>query len=246
MAAPMVLSFITKRVHAEGLSMTGLGNLLANESGAIRNALPTGIAELIRPTTEETASPVVAQSVQAESSSLRWLLPLLALAAVIPTIFWLANRAPSVTPPQTSRITPPSGGFGTANRVAPDANRIASSSVDMVKGALVDTVLRFDTGSSKLTPASQARLNRIASTLATYPDVHATMDGYTDTVGSADSNKTLSLQRANSVISELIRKGISADRLSAEGYGQDDPIADNSTAEGRAQNRRVTVDVTQR
>jgi outer membrane protein OmpA-like peptidoglycan-associated protein len=72
------------------------------------------------------------------------------------------------------------------------------------------------------------------------------MDGYTDTVGSADSNKTLSLQRANSVISELIRKGISADRLSAEGYGQDDPIADNSTAEGRAQNRRVTVDVTQR
>jgi outer membrane protein OmpA-like peptidoglycan-associated protein len=164
---------------------------------------------------------------------------------VIPSIIWLASRSPTVTQPQVSRIGPPSADFGTANRVASDANRIANSSVDLVKGALADAVLHFDTASSKLTAVSEAKLKQIASTLTAYPDVHVTIDGHTDNVGAADSNKALSQQRADTVMGELVHKGVSAGRLSAEGHGQDNPIADNSTAEGRAQNRRVTVRVTE-
>jgi outer membrane protein OmpA-like peptidoglycan-associated protein len=68
--------------------------------------------------------------------------------------------------------------------------------------------------------------------------------GHTDSVGNPEQNLQLSQRRANMVVSELERKGISPDRITAEGAGQQNPVADNSTAEGRAQNRRVSVDVT--
>jgi OmpA-OmpF porin, OOP family len=243
LAAPLVLSFVTKRVRAQGMNMTGLGNLLAQESGAIRSELPASLTELVRPAAAETVSPVVAQTVQAEASPLRWLLPLLVLAVAIPAIFWLANRAPRVALPQIPK--PQARDLGTANRVASDADRIAKDSIDTIKGALGDVVLRFDTGSSKLQPGSEANLNHIASTLKAHPDTHVTIEGYTDDVGRAEKNLELSRQRANSVMASLIHKGISADRLSTEGHGQDEPIADNSTAQGRAQNRRVTVEARQ-
>jgi K(+)-stimulated pyrophosphate-energized sodium pump len=117
---------------------------------------------------------------------------------------------------------------------------------DIVKHKLPENVdLRFDTGSSNLRPESQEQLNNIAADLTAYPDIRVKVGGYTDNVGSAERNLQLSQARANSVVAELVRKGISPDRLTAEGYGQQNPIADNSTAEGRAQNRRVSVNVTQ-
>src|SRR5262249_51370525 len=148
-----------------------------------------------------------------------------------------------VTPSETSDLTPRTGNFGAANRVASEANRAVNSSVDIVRGALTDNVLRFGNGSSKLLPESEAKVNQIASTLKAYPDVHATVAGYTDDSGNAEKNMALSRNRADTVMAILIRKGVSGDRLNAEGYGQEDPIADNSTATGRAENRRVTVTV---
>jgi outer membrane protein OmpA-like peptidoglycan-associated protein len=88
--------------------------------------------------------------------------------------------------------------------------------------------------------------SQIAGDLRVYPDVRAKVAGYTDDVGSAERNLELSRKRANSVMAELVHKGISPDRLTAEGYGQHDPIADNSTAEGRAMNRHVSVGATQK
>jgi outer membrane protein OmpA-like peptidoglycan-associated protein len=70
-----------------------------------------------------------------------------------------------------------------------------------------------------------------------------TVKGYTDNVGKADSNMQLSQERANAVKAELVYDGISADRLSAQGFGEENPIADNASAEGRAHNCHVSVGV---
>ena len=97
-----------------------------------------------------------------------------------------------------------------------------------------------------LRPGSQEQLNNIAAILAAYPNVRMKVVGYTDNVGSADQNLQLSRDRANTVVAELIRRGISPDRLVATGYGEQYPIAGNSTEEGRARNRRVSMQVTQK
>ena len=70
--------------------------------------------------------------------------------------------------------------------------------------------------------------------------------GFTDNVGSADRNLQLSRDRANTVVAGLVRKGVSSDRLAAEGYGEQNPVGDNSTVEGRTRNRRVSMMVTQK
>jgi outer membrane protein OmpA-like peptidoglycan-associated protein len=246
-AAPIVMSFLGKRVRDEGMSMSGLGNLLQQESGTIRSALPAGLSDLFWPraSVAATASPVVAQAVERERSSFSWL-PILALVLLAPFLFWLFShtRKPTITQQITPAPIAPDptapAPTGTANRVAPDLG-------DIVKPKLPENVdLRFDTGSTKLRPESQEQLNQIAADLRADPDVRAKVAGYTDNVGGAGRNLELSQKRANSVTAELVRKGISPDRLTAEGYGQQDPIADNSTAEGRALNRRVSVGVTQK
>jgi outer membrane protein OmpA-like peptidoglycan-associated protein len=106
--------------------------------------------------------------------------------------------------------------------------------------------LSFDTASGQLRPESQEQLNSIAAILKAYPNVHVKVGGYTDNVGDADSNLQLSRDRANTVVAELVRRGVSPDRLEAEGYGEQYPVGDNSTEEGRAQNRRVSMRVTQK
>ena len=74
-----------------------------------------------------------------------------------------------------------------------------------------------------------------------YPKASFAIEGHTDSVGSKSSNQSLSERRANAVRDYLIANGIAADRLSAAGYGEDNPIADNKTRAGRAENRRVEV-----
>jgi outer membrane protein OmpA-like peptidoglycan-associated protein len=235
MAAPMVMGFLSKLVRAEEMNMSSLGNLLQRESGSIRDALPAGLADVFWPSTLRTATPVVAQTVTRESSSYRWL-PLLALV-LIPALFWMLNhaRGPKVAPPApvTTEMTP----RGTANRAAID-------SVDVVKRALLTTAdLKFDTGSAKLRPESEAVLDNMAAVLKKYPDVHVTVSGYTDSVGSPEKNLQLSQKRADAVVAGLVRRGISADRLTAEGHGEEYPIDNNSTGVGRARNRHVFLDV---
>lgn len=77
--------------------------------------------------------------------------------------------------------------------------------------------------------------------LSANPTLKIIVEGHTDNVGSSPSNKTLSEQRALSVKTALVNKGIPAERIEAVGYGQDVPVADNSTEEGRTKNRRVEI-----
>jgi outer membrane protein OmpA-like peptidoglycan-associated protein len=98
----------------------------------------------------------------------------------------------------------------------------------------------FDTGKSKIQPRSFPLLNQIARILIEHPDVkRVVVEGHTDSRGSAAANRTLSQARAEAVKTYLVQHGVEAARLDAKGYGPDRPVADNGTAAGREQNRRV-------
>jgi outer membrane protein OmpA-like peptidoglycan-associated protein len=106
--------------------------------------------------------------------------------------------------------------------------------------------LLFDTGSATLQPASQEQLSNVAAILKAYPQVKIRLGGYTDNTGDPAANLQLSDQRANNVMAELTRQGVDPSRVSAKGYGQENPIADNSTDAGRQQNRRISLRVTEK
>ena len=106
--------------------------------------------------------------------------------------------------------------------------------------------LLFETGSARLKPESREQLQNMAAILKAYPAVNLKIGGYTDNTGNAASNKKLSQQRADAAMAELTKLGVDKTRLEAEGYGQEIPIADNSTAEGRQKNRRTSVRVTKK
>ena len=106
--------------------------------------------------------------------------------------------------------------------------------------------LEFETDSAKLKPSSREQLGNIANILKAYPQVALKIGGYTDNTGDAAHNLKLSQDRATSTLNELVSQGIAKSRLAAEGYGQQFPVADNATAEGRQRNRRIDIRVTQK
>ncbi len=103
----------------------------------------------------------------------------------------------------------------------------------------------FRTGSAQLTPGSIGVLAEVAASLRSWPDKKIEIRGHTDNTGNPESNRDLSQRRAMSVRDSLIQMGIAPSRITAVGYGQDFPIADNGTSKGRAENRRVEVHVLQ-
>jgi outer membrane protein OmpA-like peptidoglycan-associated protein len=103
--------------------------------------------------------------------------------------------------------------------------------------------LTFETGKATLKPESQEQLKNIAEILKAYPRVTVKIGGYTDNTGDPQANLRLSQQRAEAVMAGLVNLGVDASHVKAEGYGQEHPVADNSTAEGRAKNRRIDIRV---
>jgi outer membrane protein OmpA-like peptidoglycan-associated protein len=103
----------------------------------------------------------------------------------------------------------------------------------------------FASGKSLLLPGAQTSLNQVSDALKDQSDKKIVVEGHTDSTGSADMNMQLSQARAQSVASYLITRGLSADQVTAQGFGPSRPVADNSTPEGRANNRRVEIVVQQ-
>lgn len=101
----------------------------------------------------------------------------------------------------------------------------------------------FDVGSSTLKPAGKAELDTLAAKLAGASVEGITVTGHTDNTGAAASNQALSERRAESVKSYLVSKGLEADKIRTSGMGAGKPVADNKTADGRARNRRVEIDI---
>ena len=128
---------------------------------------------------------------------------------------------------------------GTASGQKVDAKGCELGEVIVLKG------VNFATSSDMLKEGSSNVLDEVAETLKRYPNMVVEVAGYTDNRGSASLNQALSQKRAESVANYLIANGVSSANLKAKGYGIDSPIADNGTAAGRAQNRRVELHIIQ-
>ena len=107
-------------------------------------------------------------------------------------------------------------------------------------GAYASTIL-FDLGKADLKSASKLTLNNVVIIMKNFPSEKFRIEGHSDNTFTKEYNLTLSRDRANNVKEYLIKNGISASRLSAEGFGEDKPIATNDNAEGRQKNRRVEI-----
>ena len=101
--------------------------------------------------------------------------------------------------------------------------------------------LLFDTGSATLRPESSPTLQDLARTMERHGDLRVRIEGHTDNTGDAGANRRLSEERAQSVRAYLTQNGIDGSRIEAQGFGADNPVADNSMPEGRQTNRRVEL-----
>jgi OmpA-OmpF porin, OOP family len=214
------------------------------------------------------ATPRVIELVRSSAASrIAW--PLIGLAAVALTWFYV-TRGPAPEQPILGLNKPVAqaggevvdavGGF--AKRVLPGgitlrvpASGIESKLIAFIKDQsrpVNDATwfdfdrLNFASGSAAILPESTEQLDNIVALLKAYPNVDVKVGGYTDNVGSDDANLRLSQQRAAAVTQALASNGIAANRLTAEGYGERHPVADNSSEQGRARNRRIAVKVTKK
>jgi len=109
------------------------------------------------------------------------------------------------------------------------------------KDGFIALYINFDTGKADLKPETKGTIDQITALLKGNEDLKVSIEGHTDNVGQPVANKTLSELRAKSVMNAVLKGGIAAGRLSAVGWGQEKPLADNRSEEGRAKNRRVEI-----
>ena len=260
-AAPLVLGALGKRVKEGHLDMPSFSNLLQQEGSGISSMVPTGLTNLWG---APAATKQVFSSV-AEPPSRRWLWPLAALL-VVAGLVWLFTRGRSQVSQSAGQATSqirsttdsvanffrttlvngielniPSGGMEA--RLL-EFIKTAGPATDLSTWFEFDR-LRFNTNSATLSTDSQEQLGNIAAILKAYPNLRVKIGGYTDNTGDPGANLRLSQLRAESVRQQLASSGIAAERLEAEGYGDQHPVADNSTEEGRARNRRIAMRITQ-
>jgi outer membrane protein OmpA-like peptidoglycan-associated protein len=149
----------------------------------------------------------------------------------------LANTAAELSSERQARAE--------AERRAQDA--LAALAFASVKKDVRGTVITlpggvlFETGKSQILPAARTKLTEVAAALAQDPTATITVEGYTDSRGGAEMNQQLSTSRAQTVRDFLVSKGVAADHITWEGFGMSQPVADNTSAEGRANNRRVEI-----
>ena len=113
---------------------------------------------------------------------------------------------------------------------------------DSARGLIVSmSDVLFDTGRYTLKPGAREKLAKVAGILLAYPGLNIAVGGYTDNVGGDEMNQRLSENRAGAVRDYLVNQGVSANSVSAQGFGNSSPVASNDNASGRQENRRVEL-----
>ena len=139
---------------------------------------------------------------------------------------------------------------GVVDRLDECPNSAAGVQVDIkgceIKGQIRLPGVNFESNSDRLLPSASGVLNDAAATLKKNPTIKVEVAGHTDSDGAADYNEGLSARRATTVRDYLAANGVAMDRMTTRGYGESEPVADNGTREGKAQNRRVVLRVLDR
>jgi outer membrane protein OmpA-like peptidoglycan-associated protein len=262
LAGTLTAGYLGRLIRDSGLSVGSFTEALRSEASHIRSMMPAGLS--IGSPAVASAGSAAAAAANKRGNSLPWVLIGAALLGLL--IFLLVRgcgwQKPLETPSEESAPSPAAttslGAFG--SRTLPGgtvlnipANGMENKLLDFINDASrpVDKTtwfdfdrLTFDTGKATLQPSSAEQLQNIAAILKAYPNVKVKVGGYTDNTGDAKANLTLSQQRADNVMHEFVQRGIDRTRLEAEGYGEDHPVADNTTPEGRQKNRRISLRVT--
>jgi OmpA-OmpF porin, OOP family len=271
MVGPLVMGVLGKKISGSGLNVSGLLNLLQGEKSSILGALPGGMSAVMGLASNLSGGSM--PSVDTETSSgNRWLLPLLLLLGLGGGIIYYMKNCtkpamPEVKVPEMPKVDTMAA---KATEMATNfAKKLASGfelkgNKDGIESQLVAFIedaakpvdkttwfnfdrLLFQTGSAQIDiEKSKDQLSNMVEILKAFPKVKLKIGGYTDNVGNEASNMKLSGNRATAVMNYLVEQGIDKARLAAEGYGPQHPVASNDTEEGRAQNRRVAVRVTEK
>ena len=275
-AVALVLGYLAKMRSAGSLNAGTLASTLRTEGSNLASYVPGSflgnlggtVSDAAGRTTGYAANVIHTRAPQpATTRSLRWVIPAAAVALAAILLGWLASRHGQNTVPRTAvtetRTTPAAPPAGPRTTVSlPDGTQLDVAS-DGVEARLVNYLqnssaqgeqdtwfdfdrLLFNTGQATLQPQSNEQLDNVAAILKAYPAAKIRLGGYTDNTGDANANQALSEQRADSVMAALVQRGIDASRLSARGYGEDHPVADNSTEEGRQKNRRISIRVAEK
>jgi OmpA-OmpF porin, OOP family len=269
-AAPMALGALASKINSEGLSTTGLGNLLSAELPRLRSFLPAGFSI---PGLSNVASNLTSQvsrvGDEVRPAATAWLWPIVILGLLLlGGLIWYFNRGNTVTPVNTATeagnaIASGASSLGPFVQTSLPGGIVLNIPQNGVENKLLISIqnpnaqvntetwfdfdrLLFDTNTAALQPSSQEQLQNIANILKAYPNVQIRIGGYTDNQGDAGANLKLSEDRADHVMHQIITLGVDPSRLDAKGYGEDHPVADNATDAGRAQNRRISMRVTQK
>lgn len=271
LVAPILLSLISSRVRSEGLSPSGLGSLLLGQRDSIRGLAPADFSSVLNgaPAAAPRMSGIANEP--RKKSGLGWA-AVAALVALGLVWFLSRSRTPDMPAVATDTLAAPTpamepgdvSAYGTGTRaislpngstLSVPATGLESQLVTFIQddASLVDETtwfnfdrLLFETGSATLRPESQEQLRNVAAILEAFPAVQVKIGGYTDNTGDEAANQRLSESRAGSVVRELVALGIAQNRLASEGYGEQHPVGDNNTEEGRQQNRRIAIRVTEK
>jgi len=126
-------------------------------------------------------------------------------------------------------------------RLKEQLNQVLATT-ETARGLIVNmSDVLFDFNKYTLKPDAREKLAKVSGILLSYPGLKLQVEGYTDNIGTDEYNQKLSEQRADTVSGYLVTQGVAQTNISAAGYGKSDPVADNSTNNGRAQNRRVQL-----
>lgn len=295
LAAPLVLSAISKRLGGGALTGAALTSLIGQERGALLGglgSLASGVmpAAKAAPAAVAAAAPVAAAAAKTATrtaaaapaayagrdnglfTSFLWLLlPL----AFIGWLAWQKMNEPPAEPPAPAAAAEPAAapapvaaapepapaaaapgftriGLAGGTDIEAAADGVETKIIAFINdpGAVIDKTtwfnfdrLTFETGSASLTSDSKTQIDNVVAILNAYPAVKIKIGGYTDNTGDPQANLDLSGRRATKVMETIVAAGIASDRVEAEGYGDQHPVADNATEEGRALNRRTAVSV---
>lgn len=253
-ALPIVLGLIAKRIRSTGWNASNLVRLMDDQRAYLQDA-PAGLARVLgeeetTPTTGHvrtddpdvrrrhvSATPVYETAPRNRNVWL-WALPLLFL---IPLAGYFLSRHDG---PRRDVAVQSRPAAREAVPARPEERPVGTTSEPSAPAGLGSYRFEFGTGAQTLTTAaSLQQVNEIADVLRGYPQATAEITGYTDNAGNDAANLRLSQERATAVMNKLADLGIDRSRMTAEGYGEANPVATNATGQGRQQNRRVEVDL---